>query len=639
MSRAPRALIAFLLLALLVSCSEDDPAAPESAPTGQVTKTIPPTGGSLSIADENGARCTVDVPSGAILAAKSMTLRAVDAPSGVRARFALEPAGLALLVPATITVELPDGAAIDESFGLSFVSGESVPVPTEVDPVTRTLQVSTHYLGFDLPAPSGASTFEIAAADGDEFIDVEDFECQLIRDSLTDAILRAQAFVGAFPPNLATPLIQQYQAALLVCESADSVAGATDALRDLACTNVTSAESQAQSVLIESVDDFRNSLGALLAAEGLAQVTGADCHVQSSSIESEFVEYINSYIARIEDPAFTASFATWDALWRQLVPVTSLLAMAQEYGVPAAQEKIETELMPTLFARLHEVALAACEEDENSGLLSDILSGGHKLNHPITPAEDLPPFSGFSKSELLDQFHRCGSHLHFEARSPQGDVIDETRVGENGGTTGTVTVIKDGRIAITDDLLGLMCGDVLARDVVRVLAALPGQLPTVPLGTLDGDRVINVASTLSALPGDEVTDFDLVFERNRKQCGIDDGVPTIELYRVTVRVLGAAGSGGGTWEGTCPNDFEGGGTYSFAIDNDGNVTGTFAGDASGTISGVVTGSGTFNAAANGTAGGCTWSGTLSGFGDHITGSGTWTCDSGCSGTWTSGGGD
>jgi hypothetical protein len=633
MRRTSRSIVSSLLLLSLMACSDDgDPAAPAPEPVTQVTRTIPPTGGSLQVENAGGVRMTVSLPSGAVLAPIQLTLRAAATPVGTRARFAIEPAGVDLLAPATLTIRLPAGPSIDKSFGLAFVSGERVPIPTEVDLGARTLRATTYHLGFDLPAPPTADALEASfTAESEEFIDVQDFECQLLRDSLTDAILRAQAFSGPFPPSIATPLIQQYKAALLVCETLDSLGDASAAIAELACANASSAQTQSQVLLVESVADFKRSLGALLAAEGLVQATGSDCHVQSTTIESEFTEYIDSYIARIEDPGFTASFANWDALWRELIPCTELLAFAQEFEVASAQTRIEQELMPALFARLREVAAGACEEDENNGLLADILTGGHLLRHPIAPTPDMPFFTGFSQAELLDQLHRCGSRLTFEARSPQGDLIDTASI--EGGTATSITVIKDGRLAIQDELLPIMCGDVLARDVVRVFAEIPGTLPTAPLGTLDGDRTIDVASVLTALPGDEPGNFSLVFTRDRSQCGIDNGgVTTMELYRTSVTVLGGAGSGGGTWQGNCT---EGplSGTFEVTIDNDGNVTGTYAGGASGQITGTVNGSGTFNASASGAAGICTWAGTISGFGSNLAGSGTWGGCGSCSGTW------
>ena len=628
MSRSALRSIAALLLSLcLFACSDDDdPAAPEPPDPTVATKTIPPTGGSIQVENEAGVALEVTLQAGAVLAPTPVTLRGVSAPAGVQARFAIEPAGLDLLAPATITVTLPAGLALDPTSVISFVSGESIAVPTVVDENARTLSATLYHLGFNLPAPGAFAA--ASSADG-EFIDVDEISCQLMFESLTDAILRAQSLSSPFPPNLASPLILQYRAMLIGCPQSSELADVTAALSQYACSNKNSSEGQA-GLPVESVDDFKSRLGDLLAAEALVQTAGVDCHVQSDVIESVFDKYLDSYVARIEDPGFTASFANWDLLWKQVVPVTELKALADEFELPGPSERIEDELFPALFARLREVAANACEEDENSGLLADILTGGHSLNHPIAPTAQMPPFTGLSQAELLDQYHRCGSSLSFETRSPQGDVIDNVSVA--GETSASITVIKDGRIAIEDNLLGLMCGDVLARDEVRVFAEIPNTLPTAPLGIFNGNRTIDVANVLDALPGDEAVDFDLVFTRNRSQCGIDNGgVPTIELYRMHVRVLGGAGSGSGAWGSSC-SDPEPGGTFEVTIDNDGTVTGTYTGTHTGTITGTVNGAGTFNATASGTAGGCTWSGVISGFGANLSGSGGWNCTN-CSGGW------
>lgn len=227
MSRAAaRFGIALLLSLCFFACSDDDdPAAPEPTDNTVTSKTIPPTGGSLSIQDANGAQCTVTLPHGAVLKPTAITLRALTPPSGVRARFAIEPAGLDLLGPATFTVKIPDSAPLDDSFGMAFVSGEHIVVPSEVDLGNRTVSASLYQLGFNLPTPATALIAATASPADGEFIDVDEFECQLIRDSMTDAILRAQAFSGAFPPDIASPLIQQYKAMLLICENPDSLTG------------------------------------------------------------------------------------------------------------------------------------------------------------------------------------------------------------------------------------------------------------------------------------------------------------------------------------------------------------------------------------------------------------------------------
>ena len=635
MSRALRSLAAAFILLSLVACSDDDTTAPEPTDTTVASKTIPPTGGSLSIQDANGAQCTVTLPHGAVLKPTTVTLRTLTPPSGVRARFAIEPAGLDLLRPATFTVKIPDAAPLDGSFGLAFVSGEHVAVPSEVDLGNRTVTATLYQLGFNLPTPATAFMAASASPAEGEFIDVDEFECQLIRDSMTDAILRAQAFSGAFPPDIASPLIQQYKAMLLICENADSLAGINAAIQEIACNNASSAETQASVVTIHNVADFKKSLGELLAAEGLVQTVGSDCHVQSNTIESVFDKFITNYVQRIENPNFVRNFATWDDLWKELVPCTELVAIADAFEIAPARTRIEQELLPALFTRLRDVAAAACEEDENNALLGDILSGGHLLNHPIVPVLEMPAFTGFSQEELLEQSHRCGSTLTVDARAAQGAVLNTLEI-DSETEAGNITVVNNGIVHIEDGILPLMCGQVLARDVVKVHAELPNTLPVVQLGSLNTSLNVNVATTLDGLPVDEPQPFDIVFTRDRAQCGISNGgSPTIELFRVHVNVLGALGAGAGEWQGGCSSGPVNG-TFTIEIDNEGHVTGGYGGSASGSIQGTVNASGNFDASASGTAGECTWSGTVSGFGSSLTGSGSWTCGAGCSGSWTLG---
>jgi hypothetical protein len=631
----PRKLLLGFALLALAACSEEDPAGPEPPPANEVSRTIPPAGGSLRLENEDGVAIEVSLPRGAVLTPTRLTLRAVDAPADVRARFAIGPAGLDLLAPAAITVTLPGGAAIPEDLGLVFASGERIPVPTEVDLDERTLTATLFHLGFALPAPAATAAPEAASASSpDEFIDVEEFECQLIRDSLTDAILRAEAFVGVFPPDRATPLIQEYRAALLAC-GPDSLADQQAAMEALACARASGATLNAEVVLVETAQDLKQSLGAVLAAEGLVQASGADCSIESSVLESEFDEFLQAYIARINDPDFVASFPNWDALWRELITCFDVAAMSQEFAVPEAETTIYQELFPALFARLREVAREACAEDENNSFHLDILTGGHALSHPIAPVPEMPGFTGLPQPELVDEMHRCGSAVVVEAKTSQNELLDSSTI-PLASQAGAIRVIEAGRIVLTSDILGFTCGGIVQRPPIRVRAEIPNTLPVVQLGTLSSPLTVNVAATLSSLPeveNEPPRNFDLVIERDRSVCGID-AAGAIELCRIQVNTTGFEGSMQGTWSGGCSSGPVSG-TFAIEIARDGTVTGTYEGSAAGTIDGAVSSNGSLNAAANGSAGACTWSGAMSIAGGALTGSGSWSC-SGCAGVYSSG---
>ncbi len=533
---AARLLIPFAAF-MFSACGTDQTTEPGP---GSESRAIPPTGGSVSASDGQGVHMAITFPSGAVLDTTKVTLRALEPPSGTVARFEVEPAGLALLAPAEIVVQVPAGVQINPNMVLRFSGETEVEVPGVVDVGTRTVRASVYQFGFDAPVPTAPKRTGRTARSVSGMplitIDLIEFDCQQARDALSEAILNAEAWDTAFPYNLAMPLILKYRAAALVCGSADSVGVAAEQLKQLACLNVVSADTEAGTSESVDIGTFQKNVQALLSAEGLAQETGAECHVLDASYESEFGEYIDAYTARINDPSFVASFPTWDALWREIRNCTDLLANARLLGLDATEQKIETELMPALFARLREVARDACEEDGNTSLLLDILSGGDLLRHPLGVGRSMPPYTGLSAEDLYGEVHRCGSRLSFTSTGSAGEHVDDLLVG-GVITTGAIAATADGHIDIEDDLASINCGrGVFAGDVVNVAAVIPGVV-SVPLGVLDGNRTISMASVQGALPGDTLTAFDLVFTREREQCDLPaTGSPTIELYRVTVQV-------------------------------------------------------------------------------------------------------
>lgn len=629
--RAPQRLLPLLAGLILVACSSDDGTGPEPVPTTTASATIQPKGGSLVVEAENGTSLKVTFPALAVTSPTLVTLRAVDPPAGVKARFAIEPAGLDLTAAATFKVTYPDGKTPGAHDGIVFTSGEPVHIPTTVDVVNRTLTATLYHLGFDLPAPvTVAANAPQAPMSTNEFIDVEAFECDFIRESLDNQILRAQAFVGAFPPDLATPLIQEYKAALLACLSPDSIAAASAILNEYACSNVTSADAQATTAVIETADDLEHALGVLVAAEGISETVGSSCSVQTESIDTVFDKFITSYHDRITAPGFTRSVSDWDNLWRELQTVLRVQALADEFEVFRAQQRIKETLFPALYGIVREVASAACEQDEENSFLLDLLQGGHPLGHPMTAVAEFPSFTGFTQSDVVDEIHTCGSTFTAEARATTNELLGTSQI--DTGDEGTVRAPNPGKVVIIDNTLGVTCNGIVSRAPMRVRAERPGQLPVVQLANLSGSLSVNLQTVIASLPepvGGPATSFDLVIERDRNVCGIGE-TGTIELARIHVDAVGFSGSMEGSWSGGCESGAVSG-NFAITISSDGQVTGTFDGSATGEILGNVSANGTFDATANGTAGGCSWQGTLNLDSGAVSVSGSWTCGGACSG--------
>lgn len=630
-------LLAPLLISFTFACSDDTVTPPGEPPTSAST-VISSSGGLVSVTNDAGVAMRVTFPPGSVLTRTRVTLTAVAPPAGIRARFKIAPAGLHLTAPATFTMKLADGMTIRDGNVLSFVSGEAVTVPTTIDVTARTLTATLYHLGFNLEPPTSPPPGAAARVTGDgEFIDMHDFDCQLARDQFTDAVLRAQAFTGAFPPDLASPLILQHRAAVLACESADSVAGATAALQQYACSNINSAETQATTTPVESAADLERVLGALLAAEGIVQEVGAGCHYNSALADSTLNEFLDAYIDRINSPDFTRSFPDWDALWGELITCIKVKAFAQEFDVSEIEARIDNELFPALFARLREVASIACEEDENNSFYLDIVTGGHALNHPITAAPGLPDNIGISEDVIIDELHRCGSAVDAQARSVKNDVLGSVTV-EFDQREGALRVTTPGRVVLINNANPFTCAGIVTRPPIRVYAEVPGQLPVVSVGTLSSSLTMDVAGTLALLPKENdkpPREFDIFLERDRSVCSIA-ATGTIELCRLHIDTSGFVGLMEGSWIGQCP---DGGVSGSFACElhGDGSVTGTFAGGASGSISGSVSATGEFDASASGSAGSCAWTGYVSFAGGKLAASGQWNCGtSNCAGDFWGG---
>src|SRR5262245_23452353 len=111
-------------LVLIGACSGDSSTSPPDPPGNgeepivQDSASIPPTGGSVSVKNTAGFSLNVVFPSGALLTSAQVTVRTANKPAGVAARFAIEPAGLEVLKPVTVTVTFPEDVPFDPTLGL-----------------------------------------------------------------------------------------------------------------------------------------------------------------------------------------------------------------------------------------------------------------------------------------------------------------------------------------------------------------------------------------------------------------------------------------------------------------------------------------------------------------------------------------
>jgi hypothetical protein len=327
--------------------------------------------------------------------------------------------------------------------------------------------------------------------------------------------------------------------------------------------------------------------------------------------------------------------------------VLQVAGAADALGLPEARAKVDSILLPALFSRLHEVAREQCTDKKDNAFLADILTGGHLLGHPVLAFADLPCFSGRDKESLQREYQLCGSSIVVQTEDCEGEVIDEATLDEQNPTNnGFLNAPADGFVVIRgDDLMDTHCGDQLVhRPPVRARAIRSGSTSVLQLGELGSPLETNVETIANALDLPESGTFEIVVERFGTPYDLAAiGPAQMELFRITLNQAAVFPiSCTGSWGGSCEDEegpFGVSGSFQLTISAGGTVAGSYSGSASRSISGTVDEDGTLNANASGSAGACTWQGTLRFDCGGVSGSGTWNCGDGVSGgDWSFGGG-
>ncbi len=111
MRRSRISLLIALPVLMLVGCSADDPPlSPLPEPSGSVSVGLE--GGTVTTVDERGIGVAVTLPPLAVGSPVTVTVTAEPAPSGMVARFRVQPADLVLSRPATVVMTLPDDITV-----------------------------------------------------------------------------------------------------------------------------------------------------------------------------------------------------------------------------------------------------------------------------------------------------------------------------------------------------------------------------------------------------------------------------------------------------------------------------------------------------------------------------------------------
>lgn len=459
---------------LLTACGGSDP-----RPTGPVTATITPEGGTVRAISDDGATFTFTFPAGAVVEPLEITLTPRAPEQGSWARLELSPADTQLKAPVEITLTAPANRTVVTSSTFYFGSGEErTLVPTTVDPASRTLTTRTLLLGY---APvSGAGNIRAQANDSD-FLNVADIKCQIALDSLQQRfeMARLYPFSSAQPAH---QLILEIEATKKICADDPEALDAWLAFaRPVACNKYRDATSNAALTESDTYEKLLKLAGEVLNWEGVKQKLGTDCDGLGGSfvevLDTEFQEFTDNFIKRVNGSDFPSEY---NDIWHELRKAVELLGHAVLLGLEEAEGKVKGELLPPLLDKLHEAAYAECRSRGEQAYLADILSGGRLLRHPLPTSlagsagvttqtlNYVPAWANFSGEDVARDIQYCASRMTLEVFTAVPEKIDAlTRTLKGGDAPGTHEQISaetrspvEGSWILSGDIKAFRCAPV-----------------------------------------------------------------------------------------------------------------------------------------------------------------------------------
>ena len=284
--------IAGLLAALLVAgCGgggDDAPAPPPPVPVGDpVSATLGAAGGEIRFT-ASGVAGRLEIPAGVLATEIAITVTPRAPQAGEWARVSITGTEATLETPATLTLELPEGATLDPLAAVTQrQGGADVPLPAStLDPATRTLRVQMRWLG-----RAGATAGALAGATGrdaralevqippewtGELIVVQRFLVQL-RVAAAELQYAAMTALGSYGDAVS---LSQAIAALIQSSGLDGYE--EDAVpwlnrtKTSACSQLGSVIAAARADVVDDKDDFKRLSAPILYWKSIVQALGGE---------------------------------------------------------------------------------------------------------------------------------------------------------------------------------------------------------------------------------------------------------------------------------------------------------------------------------------------------------------------------
>ena len=456
-------LLLSLTLLLLTGCgggggeTDNPPAAATEVAAGQTAQqTLATSGGTVTLATQEGARFELVLPEGALPAGTTVSLSTASATASQRFHLRLAPAGTVLLKPATITVTLPTSMALPASGGLGY---DGVPIAfTRLVDGRLQAQIAHFAGGATAATPSGMQrALAVATAASPACSGLPDFSdggftasaavsVEMYGQCMVDAV-NALAATGQYTEavRLATAV-----AAYLQSTGSGDAAGYIAQASTLACTAYRDAANRVNATPVTTMGTLHTVLRPIFFWEKTTQQLGAVCNVDDQAITAAKTSEALALYAGKKGALVDATS----------VDYTDAVNEAKEGNATVQQ----VQSLPG-GAAVNTLAKAQHEERAQPGLLDAMLqapwqrcrdSGNYDKLIELMQLMDSP-------QAVKTAAQYCGTQLAAQAKNSGGTVtatLDDTLGGiaaTSQRSTGTLNVATDGMLELSGPIRALQC--------------------------------------------------------------------------------------------------------------------------------------------------------------------------------------
>lgn len=448
-------------LVVLSACG-DSPTAPG---TGPVTAVMTPAGGQIDVVLPDGSELSLAVPAGAVRAPVSITLTPLAPAAGAYAAVALEPGGLLLARPATLTLTPSPSLQLPDPSLAAFAIG-SPAAPRELIIATErqgaAFVAATPVLGV-VSAPPGAAALR-GKQDDEALIELTIANVQARIDALNLAIERLAA-AGRFADAAA---VQVEAAALAQLVGLDDQAlAAFEAAGAATCEGLRVRHSVAAGGLEARFEALWDVLRPVLAWQ--ASATALDIEEECPATD-EFaallsdlvVQYVELYTAAMRRETYPTRVAELEAELYEALDARrqgAILGLGEEFAL------IKSEIQVPLARRLRRAAYEWCRSDIEQTHLGRLFRAAR--DESLAGAADPIEIDGkedfdATAEELQRDIEMCGTEVTWVHRAADGGLTAPVTQG-GGALPGTlhpaaeVVAAPGGEIALSGLLVAFRC--------------------------------------------------------------------------------------------------------------------------------------------------------------------------------------